>query len=84
MKFSALLLAFLVSLPVFAQEGRDATYLAARDAFRAGDRARLDRAAAQIGNHELAPYVENYQLRMTMDQGVSPALRGFFDRPDGT
>ena len=84
MKFPALLLAFFVSLPLLAQESRDSTYLAARDAFRAGDRARLDRAAAQIGNHELAPYVENYQLRMTMDQGDTPALRGFFDRNDGT
>ncbi len=84
MKFPALLLAFFVSLPLFAQEGRDSNYLAARDAFRAGDRARLDRAAAQIGNHELAPYVENYQLRMAMDQGDTPALRGFFDRNDGT
>ena len=64
MKFPALLLALFVSLPLFAQEGRDSTYLAARDAFRAGDRARLDRAAGQIGKHELAPYVENYQLRM--------------------
>ena len=84
MKFPALLLAFFVSLPAFAQEGRDSTYLAARDAFRAGDRARLDRAAGQIGNHELAPYVESYQLRMAMDQGDTPALRGFFDRHDGT
>ena len=38
----------------------------------------------EIGNHELAPYVENYQLRMIMDQGDTPALRGFFDRNDGT
>ena len=80
MKFPALLLAFVVSLPLFAQEGGDSTYLAARDAFRAGDRARLDRAAGQIGKHELAPYVENYQLRMTMDQGDSTVLRGFFER----
>jgi soluble lytic murein transglycosylase len=84
MKFPALLVAFLATFTVFAQDGRDATYLAARDAFRTGDRARLDRAAALIGNHELAPYVENYQLRMTMDQGDSPALRAFLERHDGT
>jgi soluble lytic murein transglycosylase len=40
-------------------------------------------AAAQLGNHELAPYVENYQLRMNMDQGDSPLrLRDFFERYD--
>ena len=80
MKFHALILGLVVSLSVFAQESRDGTYLAARDAFRAGDKAKLDRAAAQLGNHELLPYVENYQLRMTIDQGDSAALRSFFNR----
>jgi len=80
MKFQALLLGLFVSLPLFAQESGDSTYLAARDAFRAGDRAKLGRAAEQIGNHELAPYVENYQLRMNIDQGDSAAMRAFLDR----
>ena len=80
MKFQALLLGFFVSLPLFAQESGDSTYLAARDAFRAGDRAKLGRAAEQIGKHELAPYVENYQLRMNIDQGDSAAMRAFLER----
>ena len=80
MKFPALVLGLFVSLSLFAQESRDGTYLAARDAYRAGDKAKLDRAAAQLGNHELLPYVENYQLRMTLDQGDSAALRSFFNR----
>ena len=80
MKFQALLLGLFVSLPLFAQESGDSTYLAARDAFRAGDRAKLGRAAEQIGKHELAPYVENYQLRMNIDQGDSAAMRAFLDR----
>ena len=80
MKFPVVLLCLFLAFPLSAQEGRDGTYLAARDAFRAGDRARLDRAAAQIGNHELAPYVENYQLRMNMEQGDPAALRSFLDR----
>ena len=84
MKFSVLLVAFVLALPAAAQESRDSVYLAARDAFRAGDRAKLDRAAAQIGNHELAPYVENYQLRMTMDQGDSSATQAFLRRYEGT
>jgi soluble lytic murein transglycosylase len=80
MKFPAVLLCLFVAFPLSAQEGRDGTYLSARDAFRAGDRARLDRAAAQIGSHELAPYVENYQLRMNMEQGDPAALRSFLER----
>ncbi len=80
MKFHAFLLSLLLSLPLFAQDSRDCTFLVARDAFRAGDRAKLERAAGQIGNHELAPYVENYQLRMNMDQGDSSAIRSFLER----
>ena len=80
MKLPVLLLSLSFVFPVFAQDSRDAAYLTARDAFRAGDRARLDRATAQLGNHELLPYVENYRLRMYMEQGDSPALRDFFSR----
>ncbi|MBP5997722.1 MAG: lytic transglycosylase domain-containing protein [Azonexus sp.] len=80
MKFHALLLSLFVSLPLFAQDSRDSAFLAARDAFRAGDRNKLERAAGQLGNHELAPYVENYQLRMNMDQGDSQAIRDFLER----
>ena len=83
MKFRAALLCLAVAFPLFAQD-RDGVFLAARDAFRAGDRNKLERAAAQIGNHELAPYVENYQLRMGMDQGDSSAMRSFFARHEGT
>lgn len=36
----------------------DAAFLLARDGSRAGDSARLNRAAASIGDHVLAPYVE--------------------------
>src|SRR5512139_2893224 len=83
MKFRAALLCLAVAFPLFAQD-RDGVFLAARDAFRAGDRNRLDRGAGQIGNHELAPYVENYQLRMSIDQGDTSAMRSFFARNDGT
>jgi len=80
MKFHTLLLALFVSLPLCAQDSRDTAFLTARDAFRAGDRNKLERAAGQLGNSELAPYVENYQLRMNMDQGDSAAIRAFLER----
>ena len=82
MKFRVLSLGLVLAFPVFAQDGRDAAYLAARDAFRAGDRNKLERATAQLGNHELAAYVENYRLRMWMDQGDSASLRSFLERND--
>jgi soluble lytic murein transglycosylase len=80
MKLSVLITCLFVSLPSFAQDSRDSAFLYARDAFRAGDRNKLERNAALIGNHDLAPYVENYQLRMNMEQGDSAALRSFFER----
>ena len=80
MKFSVFITCLFVSFPLFAQDVRDSAFLSARDAFRAGDRNKLERSAAQIGNHDLAPYVENYQLRMNIDQGDSAALRNFFER----
>ena len=80
MKFSLLLLTLSLAFPAFAQDSRDMAFLTARDAFRAGDRNKLDRAAAQIGTHDLVPYVENYRLRMFMDQGDSVGMRDFFER----
>jgi len=80
MKFSVLLLGLSLAFPGFAQDSRDTAFLAARDAFRVGDRNKLERAAVQLGSHELAPYVENYRLRMFMDQGDSAALQNFFER----
>ena len=80
MKFPVLLLSLVVSFSALAQDSRDTAFLTARDAFRAGDRNKLERATAQLGQHELAPYVENYRLRMYMEQGDSPALRNFFER----
>lgn len=80
MKFSLFLLGLCLAFPGFAQDSRDTAFLAARDAFRAGDRNKLERAAAQLGTHELTPYVENYHLRMFMEQGDSASLRDFFAR----
>ena len=80
MKFRLLVLSLSLSFPLFAQDSRDLAFLTARDAFRAGDRNKLERATAQLGNHELAPYVESYRLRMWMDQGDASAMRTFFER----
>ena len=80
-RFAPLLLA--LALPAFAQNG-DAAFLIARDAFRAGDIAKLERAIGQLGNHELAPYAENYRLRMWMEKGDPSTIRDFLQRNDGS
>jgi soluble lytic murein transglycosylase len=84
MKFRILLVCLALPFPVMAQGSGDNAFLIARDAFRAGDINKLERAASQLGNHELAPYVENYRLRMWMDQGNASNLRDFLQRYDGS
>ncbi len=80
-RLAPLLLVF--SLSVFAQDG-DSAFLAARDAFRAGKIDRLEQAIGQLGNHELAPYAENYRLRMWMDKGDPAGIRDFLRRNEGS
>ncbi len=80
MKFPLIVLGLALSFPVLANEAQDTSYLLARDAFRAGNLTKLERATAQLGSHELAPYVENYRLRMFMDQGDATAIRAFLER----
>jgi soluble lytic murein transglycosylase len=82
-RFAPLTLGLALSLSVFAQDG-DTAFLTARDAFRAGDINKLERAISQLGNHELAPYAENYRLRMWMDKGDPGNLRDFLQRYEGS
>lgn len=85
MKFRVLLLSLFVVSPLFAQDNRDLAFLAARDAFRNGDRNKLERAAAGVGSsHELAPYVEYFQLRMSLEQLDPSAIRAFLELHDGS
>ena len=84
MKFRLLVLGLVISFSVLAQDSRDAAFLAARDAFRVGDRNKLERATALVGDHELAPYVENYRLRMYFDQGDFVGIRDFLERNDNS
>lgn len=80
-RFAPLLLA--LALPVFAQNG-DAAFLNAREAFRAGKLDKLEQAIGQLGSHELAPYAENYRLRMWMEKGDPSTIRDFLQRNDGS
>jgi soluble lytic murein transglycosylase len=65
----------------------DETFIAARDAYRANDRARLDALAPKTRGHPLAAYVEMWQIALRLRTGdpaqVDAAVRDFFARhPD--
>src|ERR1022692_4414505 len=61
----------------------DADFALARDAFRAGDAARLDRIAPRLEGHLLESYVEYWQLRLKLDDADPDRVRSFLVRHEG-
>ncbi|HEX6063430.1 MAG TPA: hypothetical protein VFZ04_04370, partial [Longimicrobiales bacterium] len=66
----------LASAPAWAA-GQDDDFLAAREAFRAGDAARVDRYAQRLKGYILEPYVAYWRLRMRLDSADPSELRAF-------
>ncbi|MCM8595332.1 lytic transglycosylase domain-containing protein [Accumulibacter sp.] len=62
----------------------DEQFLAARDAFRAGDRARLERLAPALEGHELEPYVAYWQLAVDLKDSDPSVIGSFLSRNEGT
>lgn len=70
---------------VYAEESAgERQFLDAREAFRIGDRARLERLNAQRIDDALAPYVEYYLLRQGIEQPNEAAIKDFIRREDGS
>ncbi len=84
MKLSITLIALALSVSAFAQEAGDTTFLAAREAFRTGDLRRLELSAAELGNHPLASYAENYRLRNLLARDDSSGIPEFLARNEGS
>ncbi len=55
----------------------DDEFLAARDAFRTGNYARLEKHAAKMKGHLLEPYVNYWQLTMRLEQASPEDARAF-------
>mgnify|MGYP001212115804 FL=1 len=82
MNFRSIFLALGLALPAFSAwpSTLDNQFQIAREAFRAGDRPRLERAAAQLGGHELLPWVEYYRLRMQLETSDAETIQAFLQR----
>jgi len=74
----------LLLIPLVAVADQDADFLAARDAFRAGDAARFDRIAVRLKNSPLEPYLAYYRLRLQLETVDASAIQAFLARPDVT
>ena len=75
--------AFGVTVPALAQP-TDADFSVARDAFRAGDAARLERVAPRLKGHLLEQYIAYWQLRLKLDDADPERVRAFLARNEGT
>jgi soluble lytic murein transglycosylase len=58
----------------------DADFIAARDAFRAGDAPRLERLAPRLKDYLLEPYVAYWRLKLRLDEADPRAVRAFLTR----
>ena len=72
----------LIASPALADETAD--FLAARDAFRAGDAARLERFAQRLKNTPLEVYASYYRLRLNLENASADAIRDYLSRPEDT
>jgi soluble lytic murein transglycosylase len=82
MPFRRLLVGFLLcaGLGHAHTRGLDADFLAARDAYRADDAAKLDKLAPRLAGHVLEPYVAYWQLQLSIDAAEPDAVRAFLGR----
>ncbi|WP_435627563.1 transglycosylase SLT domain-containing protein [Candidatus Ferrigenium straubiae] len=72
----------LIASPALADQTAD--FLAARDAFRAGDAAKLERSAQRLKNTPLEVYASYYRLRLGLEKADAGAVKDFLSRPEDT
>ncbi|MEN6586331.1 MAG: transglycosylase SLT domain-containing protein [Sulfuricella sp.] len=76
--FKLIVLVFaLLSLSQAGAANRDDDFLAARDAFRTGDAARLNAIAKRLNGDVLAPYLAYYQIQMRLKDASEEEVRSF-------
>lgn len=78
------LLFALLLMPFSALADQDADFQAAREAFRVGDSAQLERIGARMKNSPFEPYVTYYLLHMRLESGDAAPIKEFLSRPDDT
>ena len=77
-------IALLAALPAWAQHPEEAAFLAARDAFAAGDRAKLARAASGLVHHPLTPWADYFRLSLQLREDSDAGVAEFAGQHGGT
>lgn len=78
------LICFLLLVSTAAYATDDADFLAAHDAFRAGDASKLARFAQKLKKSPLQIYVSYYQLHLDLDKADVKTIKQFLARPEDT
>ncbi|MFA6061469.1 MAG: transglycosylase SLT domain-containing protein [Gallionella sp.] len=81
MKFFLLFL-LLIATPALANQDDD--FMAARDAFRAGDAAKLAVLGQRFKQSPLEVYIAYYQLKIQLETADAALIRSYLARPDDT
>lgn len=74
----------LLFIPSISRADIDADFMAAREAFRAGNSARLSAVYPRLKDTPLEPYVTYYQLRMRWQDKDSAPIRNYLAREADT
>ncbi|MDK9724216.1 MAG: lytic transglycosylase domain-containing protein [Sterolibacteriaceae bacterium MAG5] len=75
----------LIFLPLLAAaDVGDDKVLAAREAFRNGERVRLAKSVEALKGHELLPWAEYWQLRLRIEDSQSEGVAEFLQRESGS
>jgi len=74
------LFAALAGLATFACAQSDENFMGAREAFRIGNRAKLDAAAVRLRAHQLYPYVQYWQMRPRLDDSSPDDVRALISQ----
>jgi soluble lytic murein transglycosylase len=78
------ILIVLLLIPAAATADQEEDFLAAREAFRAVNVARLDELAERLKSTPLEPYLTYYQLRLRLYNRNPAGVKEFLARPDDT
>ncbi len=69
--------------PAIAVNGDD-SFVALRDAFRAGDTGRVERLSTNLAGHDLEAYADYFRLRLRLEESDPATVRAFLERHNGT
>lgn len=81
MKLSLLILSLLlVSATASSKPTQDEDFIAAREAYRSGNKSKFDKLAPRLRGYTLEPYIDYWQLRMRLAEAEAATVKAFLQR----